>query len=137
MLCRGKRFMVARALLDDLISSRGETYARISLLIGRNPAYIQQFIKRGSPRALSVTDEATIAAYFDLAPDFLRRTGQGPVAESRPWRERSDLGQAAILRTRQAMELSDKIGASIAICYLQLALDLLETQVNAKSSSPC
>ena len=55
-----------RAVLDRLVSDRGEDYARLSRLIGRNPAYIQQFIKRGSPRRLSESDRATLAAYFRI-----------------------------------------------------------------------
>ena len=42
-----------RAALARLIEERGEDYAGLSRLIGRNPAYIQQFIKRGSPRRLA------------------------------------------------------------------------------------
>ena len=48
-----------RATLDRLIRERGENYGAISKLLGRNPAYIQQFVKRGSPRKL---DEALLGA---------------------------------------------------------------------------
>lgn len=53
-----------RSSLDKLIRARGEDYASISRLLGRNPAYIQQFIKRGTPRRLSEDDRQTLAAYF-------------------------------------------------------------------------
>ena len=43
----------ARAALQRLIEERGEDYAGLSRLLGRNPAYVQQFIKRGSPRRLA------------------------------------------------------------------------------------
>lgn len=55
-----------RAVLDRLVSERGEDYARLSRLLGRNPAYIQQYIKRGSPRRLSETDRATLAAFLRI-----------------------------------------------------------------------
>ena len=42
-----------RTVLARLIEERGEDYAGLSRLIGRNAAYIQQFIKRGSPRRLA------------------------------------------------------------------------------------
>lgn len=42
-----------RAELARLIAERREDYAGLSRLLGRNPAYIQQFIKRGVPRRLS------------------------------------------------------------------------------------
>jgi phage repressor protein C with HTH and peptisase S24 domain len=53
-----------RSILDALIRERGEDYSSLSRLIGRNPAYIQQFIKRGTPRRLSEEDRARIAAYL-------------------------------------------------------------------------
>jgi len=45
-----------RAALARLITERGEDYAGLSRLIGRNAAYIQQFIKRGTPRRLAEPD---------------------------------------------------------------------------------
>ena len=45
-----------RALLERLIRERREDYAGLSRLIGRNPAYVQQYIKRGTPRRLSEGD---------------------------------------------------------------------------------
>jgi hypothetical protein len=55
-----------RAALARLIGERGEDYAGLSRLIGRNPAYIQQFIKRGSPRRLAEADRRTLARYFGV-----------------------------------------------------------------------
>ncbi|MBU0555121.1 MAG: S24 family peptidase [Alphaproteobacteria bacterium] len=56
----------ARANLDRLIHERGETYGAISRLLGRNPAYIQQFVKRGSPRKLDEADRQLLARYFGV-----------------------------------------------------------------------
>ncbi len=56
----------ARATLDRLIRERGENYGAISKLIGRNAAYIQQFVKRGSPRKLDEADRKLIARYFNV-----------------------------------------------------------------------
>jgi hypothetical protein len=53
-----------RAALARLIAERGEDYAGLSRLIGRNPAYIQQFIKRGSPKRLAEADRRRLALYF-------------------------------------------------------------------------
>ena len=55
-----------RTALDALIRERGEDYSAISRLLGRNPAYIQQFIKRGSPRRLAEEDRVRLAAYFQI-----------------------------------------------------------------------
>ena len=58
---------VIRQRLDALIASRGEDYASLSRLIGRNPTYIQQFVKRGVPRRLSEDDRRKLARHFGIA----------------------------------------------------------------------
>ena len=55
-----------RTALARLIEERGEDYAGLSRLIGRNPAYIQQFIKRGTPRRLAEADRRILARYFGV-----------------------------------------------------------------------
>ena len=61
----------ARAALERLIELRGEDYAGLSRLIGRNPAYIQQFIKRGTPRRLAEADRRLLARYFGVGESVL------------------------------------------------------------------
>lgn len=56
----------ARQTLDRLIAERRERYEALSRLIGRNPAYIQQYIKRGTPRKLDEADRRTLARYFGV-----------------------------------------------------------------------
>ncbi|WP_416908233.1 MAG: helix-turn-helix transcriptional regulator [Polymorphobacter sp.] len=60
-----------RKRLDELISARGEDYASLSRLLGRNPTYIQQFVKRGVPRRLSETDRRVLARHFGIAERLL------------------------------------------------------------------
>ena len=55
-----------RAALARLIQERREDYSGLSRLIGRNPAYIQQFIKRGVPKKLDEADRRTLASYFGV-----------------------------------------------------------------------
>ena len=55
-----------RALLDQLIRERGEDYAGLSRLLGRNAAYVQQYIKRGTPRRLAEHDRRLLARYFGI-----------------------------------------------------------------------
>jgi phage repressor protein C with HTH and peptisase S24 domain len=69
-----------RLALAQLIAARGEDYAGLSRLIGRNPAYIQQYIKRGSPRRLAEADRRLLARYFSVAEAELG----GPAIEDRP-----------------------------------------------------
>ncbi|MET0371345.1 MAG: S24 family peptidase [Sphingobium sp.] len=64
----------ARAVLARLIAERGGNYADLSRLIGRNPAYIQQFIKRGTPRKLDEDDRQVLARYFGIGEELLGGT---------------------------------------------------------------
>ncbi len=60
-----------RAILQRLIEERREDYAGLSRLIGRNAAYVQQFIKRGTPRKLAEHDRKTLARYFGVDEQLL------------------------------------------------------------------
>jgi hypothetical protein len=55
-----------RAALERLIRERGEDMAGLSRLLGRNAAYLQQFIRRGTPRRLAEEDRLTLARYFGV-----------------------------------------------------------------------
>ena len=63
--------MTPRQALDDLIREREETYAAVSRLLGRNSAYIQQYIKRGTPARLDQSDLAQLALHFDVPAKLL------------------------------------------------------------------
>lgn len=60
-----------RAALADLIARSGEGYAALSRLLGRNDAYLQQFVTRGSPRELAERDRGLLARYFGVAETVL------------------------------------------------------------------
>jgi hypothetical protein len=60
-----------RLRLDALITARGEDYASLSRMLGRNPTYVQQFVKRGVPRRLSEDDRRTLAQHFGIAERLL------------------------------------------------------------------
>lgn len=60
-----------RAELDRLAQKHGEDYASLSRLVGRNPAYIQQYIKRGSPKHLPERERTILARYFGVDPRIL------------------------------------------------------------------
>lgn len=80
-----------RQRLDALIASRGEDYASLSRLLGRNASYIQQFIKRGVPRRLSESDRRILASHFGIAEHLLG----GPAEGARPLFNRPGLARAA------------------------------------------
>lgn len=55
-----------RARLEALVRDGGHDFAALSRLIGRNASYIQQFVRRGSPRALAEADRRALAAFFGV-----------------------------------------------------------------------
>ena len=55
-----------RAALERLVRESGSDYASLSRLLGRNPAYVQQFIKRGVPRKLDEEDRKILARFFGV-----------------------------------------------------------------------
>lgn len=55
-----------RLVLERLIREKKEDYAGLSRLIGRNPAYVQQYIKRGTPRRLAEQDRRVLARYLGV-----------------------------------------------------------------------
>ncbi len=67
----------ARRMLDRLIREHGTDYAAISRLLGRNPSYVQQFIKRGVPRRLHEDDRRRLAAHFRVPEAALGGPGFG------------------------------------------------------------
>ena len=56
-----------RAAIARLAAERGASLSELSRLLGRNPAYMQQYIERGSPRRLSEGDRATLARYLGVS----------------------------------------------------------------------
>lgn len=80
-----------RAALAALIEGGGHRYAALSRLIGRNAAYLQQYVTRGSPRALAERDRARLAAYLGVAEAALG----GPEAAGLVAVMRLDVGASA------------------------------------------
>lgn len=75
-----------RTELARLVRERGDDFANLSRLLGRNPAYVQQFVRRGTPRRLAEEDRRRLAEYFSVdeallgAPPPSRRTGRPSAA---------------------------------------------------------
>lgn len=55
-----------RERLLQLSAERGVSLAQLSALIGRNASYLQQFVRKGSPRKLEEGDRATLARFFGV-----------------------------------------------------------------------
>lgn len=56
-----------RVRLLELAARQGTSLAKLSGLIGRNATYLQQFVRKGSPRKLEETDRRTLARFFGVA----------------------------------------------------------------------
>ena len=67
-----------RRRLDDAIRLSSDDYTSLSRMLGRNPAYIQQFIKRGVPRKLDEEDRRKLAERLNISEAELGgRTSSG------------------------------------------------------------
>lgn len=55
-----------RKKISRLIAEKGLNYAQVSLKIGKNIAYIQQFIKNGSPRRLGEVERRKLAQILNV-----------------------------------------------------------------------
>lgn len=53
-----------RERLLELAAERRVSLAQLSALIGRNASYLQQFVRKGSPRKLEEGDRARLARFF-------------------------------------------------------------------------
>jgi hypothetical protein len=65
-----------RARLLELATTRGASLAQLSGLIGRNSTYLQQFVKKGSPRKLEETDRRTLARFLGVDEAELGAPGE-------------------------------------------------------------
>lgn len=60
-----------RKLIEQLCLERGDDFAGLSRMLGRNPAYIQQFVRRGVPRRLKEEERGRLARYFGISEALL------------------------------------------------------------------
>ncbi len=56
----------ARATLERLCTERGENFAALSRMVGRNDAYIQQYLRKGTPRRMGEFERRILARYFNV-----------------------------------------------------------------------
>lgn len=63
--------MDPRLILERLCAERGEDFAGLSRMLGRNPAYIQQFVRRGVPKRLKEEERRKLARYFAISESLL------------------------------------------------------------------
>ena len=64
-------FSDPREVLQRLCAERGEDFAGLSRMLGRNAAYIQQFVRRGVPKRLKEEERRKLADYFSISEALL------------------------------------------------------------------
>ena len=80
-----------RAALAAVMEEQGRTLAELSRVIVRNPAYLQQYLKRGTPRTLAEEDRGKLARYLGIAESRLG----GPAPAGMVQVPRLDVGASA------------------------------------------
>ena len=55
-----------RSILLRLAAEHGASLSALSLMIGRNGTYLQQFVRKGSPRRLAEADRRSLARFFGV-----------------------------------------------------------------------
>jgi phage repressor protein C with HTH and peptisase S24 domain len=60
-----------RDVLERLCAERGADFAGLSRMLGKNPAYIQQFVRRGVPKRLKEEERRKLARYFSISESIL------------------------------------------------------------------
>ena len=70
-----------RTELQRLCAERGEDFAGLSRMLGRNSAYIQQFVRRGVPKRLKEEERRKLARYFAVSEAVLGGPADLPGAD--------------------------------------------------------
>ncbi|HET9354468.1 MAG TPA: S24 family peptidase [Sphingomicrobium sp.] len=70
-----------RQVLEQLCTERKANFASLSRLIGRNEAYIQQYIRKGTPRTLKERERRALALYFEIPETMLGGLPDDPAAQ--------------------------------------------------------
>ncbi len=78
----GEYEMDARKRLLDLSKEKGASLASLSELLGRNASYLQQFIKKGSPKKLEEGDRKMLARFFGVPQEELGGPVGGALEEN-------------------------------------------------------
>ena len=60
-----------RDALARLAQARGTSLSALSRMLGRNVAYLHQYVRRGTPRDLPERERRVLAAFFDVEEKVL------------------------------------------------------------------
>ena len=96
-----------RDALQQRLWQQGVSLAEASLAIGRNKAYLQQFLARGMPRVLSHQDTETLAKLLGCDPAELRHHA---LPAPKPWKRKKRPGGGGAMATVAEMEVEAAAG---------------------------
>lgn len=104
-----------RSALLAAATARGVALSALSQMIGRNAAYLNQYVRRGTPKRLPERERRLLADFLELKPSALQepddRPGRADAAQVR--------GLAAAIRgARRNRDISDLHLAQQAIEWL-------------------
>ena len=103
-----------RDRLLELARRQRVSLASLSEMIGRNPTYLQQFIRKGSPRKLEEQDRRVLAGFFGVEEGELGGASAALKEKSYAPRPRLPLDAAWIDVPRLALAASAGPGATVA-----------------------
>jgi hypothetical protein len=95
-----------------LAEERGVSLSRLSRLIGKNGSYLQQFVRKGSPRKLEEDDRAVLAQFFGVAETELGASKE-KYTGSRSLRAGSTAGSTWVDLPRLTLHASAGPGATV------------------------
>ncbi len=117
-----------RARLMALVATQGVSLAGLSALLGRNASYLQQFVRKGSPRKLEENDRRTLARFFGVDEEELGGGGDPASArytgQRRPEAEWIDVPRLGLGASAGPGSLSG--GSEIAVGQLRFAASWLK-----------
>jgi len=79
--------MDPRERLAELAQERGVSFARLSAMLQRNSSYLQQYIRKGSPKKLEEDDRRKLAQFFEVPETELGAAEEISYTESADWAE--------------------------------------------------
>lgn len=121
-----------RTHLLEIVKARGVDLATVSKAIGKNHAYLQQFVKRGTPRHLPESVRAALGEYFGRDPDDFR-SGDGRTSGRASGINKNSFGVVRIaevnVRAASGAGRADVWGEKLG--EWQLPRDLLKSATNS------
>jgi len=95
-MSRNEPSAAARDRLLALAEGKGVSLTQLSRLIGRNGTYLQQYVRKGSPRKLEETDRRTLARFFGVGEGELGAPEEISHASAQPRGDWCDVPRLAL-----------------------------------------